>query len=342
MRGRRSFEARVVIEPAGLFGVEDGRTVLVEFKDEPSFLARVWQEVLQGRSSTSKSAGQILRVDFERGDYNGTVIDNVFHLRLVAASPGLARSGVDIFMRRFVRRLSVILGEAITYRLDELVDYDGHPCENTRYLAIPFAVYDLPSLTPLVGQATKETLTEDWILLRALDYYRFGHLYLDVRQQLFRSPRYLADAYGSFGDALIGSACLSFWKAATTILGEPGDPDMARRVMVLDLDKPEYSAGLDNLRKIRNDFDIAHRSYRELDIAVASSYVEVASKISAEVLLRYSDYIGAGGKSFPPSYEDVLLSHTDRRKELAEAASPVRARRSFTGQAAQRTEYPGR
>ncbi len=334
MPWRRRFEVKAVMEPAGLFGVADGSMVLIPFRDEQDFTEKVWRKVRAGMDSIPKDSGDLVRVDFKKDDFEVSIIDNVVRFWVVAATPAFARADVDSFMRRLVQRLSVATNEAITYHLTELRDYEGLLRDLPQFKVIPFAIYESSSMKGLIERAVADDYKEDFVCARALDYYHHGELYLDLARRIHYDPRYREDAFGTFGEALVVTAFLSFWKAMTVILHEPGKQDKVdlRRVDALGLNSPEFLEMHETLRDLRNVFDVAHRSHSELSAKRARSYAVAVRVMAAEVIEAYTRVTANGAPSFSPTWEETVMEDQELKKKLKPFERPgLRSRHLQTG-----------
>jgi hypothetical protein len=89
------------------------------------------------------------------------------------------------------------------------------------------------------------------------------------------------------------------WKALSTVLGDPSaDKDYQRRYKKLGFDDTFFLQKVEHVRKLRNEYDVAHYTVEsEKQNRVDSDYLE-AKKIVETALRAYRERLLAGGKPF--------------------------------------------
>lgn len=146
--------------------------------------------------------------------------------------------------------------------------------------------YDLAALREHIEEAATFADLVDERLDRALDY--FSHALFLYNQRIE-----IAGPFSPHQKFLVSSVFLNFWKAATTIIGDPSDRKDRFQKRFLDIGLPEdFRSRIENLKKLRDNFDVAHYSLDENRTQHLEENVDEAQNICRDVISQYRVFLG--------------------------------------------------
>lgn len=119
-----------------------------------------------------------------------------------------------------------------------------------------------------------------WLLIRAC----YGHPDRRNCTTLHRRARVLT--YKS----LIASVFLNIWKAVSAVVGDPSqDADYQRRYRELSLTDDFFQTRIESMRKLRNDYDVAHYTLDAGRLAQIEQEFGQSQVTTREVIGRYRE-----------------------------------------------------
>lgn len=149
--------------------------------------------------------------------------------------------------------------------------------------------YNLVQLRSQIEEAGTILNAGDDLLQKGLEYHNHAGMMAELAwEQLAERDRE--------SQHLISAAFLNAWKAITVILGEPKiQPAFQKRCELLAIDAP-LLASIDEARRLRNDFDVAHAHASQSRGAPVEEAFGRASATASEVLKRYASHLQAKSK----------------------------------------------
>ena len=273
------------ILPPGPFGVpEDGRTVLPAQAGTyagDAFHGALGIRAGYGALSRYRPDEEAIAADFELAGHPSQLRDNFLRVEVSADDHGgalaLARDSVD----SFVQHLGVAVGRSIIAvpLFVEGPNGDDRPA-HTPFMLASVTMYNLRSLREQIGVAAKAAALTDDRLARAIGYFQHA-------LWLFEQRAGIPNPYDSNSRLLIASVFLNLWKAASTVVGDPStDGDYQRRYRELGFDHGFFKTRIEPLRRLRNDYDVAHYHLDPTAIEVVERQFGEASETVREILSR--------------------------------------------------------
>ena len=143
--------------------------------------------------------------------------------------------------------------------------------------------YNLKKLEEDIVEAASFHNLSDPQLDRALQYYELALL-------LFERREMIAPVLSRQHAHLISVVFLYFWKAISAVVGDPSkDSDYQKRYRSLGFDYDYFKTKIEMIRKLRNDYDVAHYSLDENRIKEVDSNFKQAAKVVVEVVQKYRE-----------------------------------------------------
>jgi len=139
--------------------------------------------------------------------------------------------------------------------------------------------YDLSELQDSLRKAATASELDDARLSRALAY-------LQHAKWLFEQRAAMASPLDQNASLLISSVFLNIWKAVSSVVGDPStDRDYQRRYKQLGFDYAYFKQKIERLKKLRDDYDVAHYSLDDQRLEELERSYGDAVEIATEVLL---------------------------------------------------------
>lgn len=338
---REWYEGIVDLEPSGLFGNSGSDVIRVQSTDEGYFSYEVINNILYNGDLNSPDPSDQVQFGLSIKDESFGLFGNQLIIRLIEAFPGMARVSVEAKARIFVKKLSFSLGIPITYSIRRIERVGGgRPINPIEYKCIPYVVYDRKETTKAVSNTVQELNEVAGVLSISKNYFRLGQLFMRIWGMMFSDQNMREEMYWELGDAIIGTAYLHYWKAITTITEEPNLKEYNERIFKLGLDSGSFKKTLDILRKLRNDFDIAHRNYDSTAIHEPRQFINVVKNVAQTVIGRYEELNKKTGLTFGQPRKRADTEYQERISFIEkETGLDFKSKVGF-GWAISRTETP--
>jgi hypothetical protein len=285
MKVRGTFE----VLPSAPFGTpEEGTTVLPSGPGQ--FAGDVFHRSLvkvgHGVLSQYRKDGDALQTSVSVAGTEIRFRDNYADVLVEVAEPGKAYSAAATAIDLLLQHLSVSQRRAFSARPLVLETEDGAPLPIPRSVRMAsICQYNVARLKGHIElSATACTLSDDR-LQRALSYYEHALMLFDARSRL-------VDPQSRYQKQLISSALLNLWKAATSIIGDPSrrSDQYQRRYRSIGLPS-SFKAKLDELKALRDDYDVAHYSLSAESLEALERKAGFAIGVASEVILQYCDHL---------------------------------------------------
>ncbi|HEY3380940.1 MAG TPA: hypothetical protein VGK32_04185 [Vicinamibacterales bacterium] len=215
-------------------------------------------------------------------------IDNVIEIRYEAEGRSTALAEGLRIVETLLQHLALEHGKCFTARPLFLED----EAENLIPLPIilfqgTVTVYDLAGLGNQVIEAAGRVGVDDAVLEKALDYYEHA-LYL---MGAGPGPSWVPSTYRTAGH-LVAGAFLFLWKALSAIVGDPSiDGDYQRRYRTLGLDYVFFRDTIEEIRRLRNEDDVAHYRLDATGLETLKQRFEMARTAVRQVIIAYVAYL---------------------------------------------------
>jgi len=284
------FEVAFKISPSGLFGVpEDGRTVMPsvpgEYLGDP-YHTRSMTKVGHGTLPQYRHPDEAIKESFEIGSVQVRVEDNYAFLKVDAENPKDAYDRAQAAMEVFLQHLAVDQQRPFSYELLYSESEDGKAYPPPRIVTMSsVTMYNLGSLRESIRNARRFTSITDERLQRALQYFEHAVFLFEARNEV-------SNVFSRHFRYLISAIFLNLWKAVTTIVGDPStDHDYRSRYKKFGIEQPFFEQKIEGLRKLRNDYDVAHYHVAPERVQeIERNYYE-ASVVASEVINHYREFL---------------------------------------------------
>lgn len=238
------------------------------------------QEYSQYRSEEEKIS--ILLV---LGEISGRIVDNIMYLDVNADRPVEASQKASQAVDDFLRHVAV--NQQMLFQAKILqIEKDGQAVPVPGPITLGgLAIYNLKQLSRDIKYAEKYFVLCDDNLDKALKYFHYSLLLFEIAlRQEFHS------SWSS--NFFISSAFLNLWKCITTIVGDPSRrKDVYQKSYAkIGLEK-QQKGGIDQLKKLKDDYDVAHYSLQNETLSVVRNNFGKAIRIASEVIIKYREYI---------------------------------------------------
>lgn len=277
------FTVRFRLSPAAAFGVPDPDhcTVLpITAKDIgfPHFHPVTGEVVGHGPMPDYRSEEDALRLTAHLVNATLRFNDNYVYVSVDTPTALKAQFQATAALDGYLGHLSSICGTVFTFDILSVDSTRADSYPPQQHFDVSMYAYNLPKIRDAVGEAAKATAISDRRYLRALGYHNHasflsGHLAVAMLPDSHR--RHLAAA-----------VFLNYWKAVSTLLGDPAkkDRDHQRRYRKYGLSKDFFEKSVKRLYKLRNDYDVAHYSLDPEKLDQLKEEVGFALRTSEEVL----------------------------------------------------------
>jgi hypothetical protein len=293
------------IQPHAWFGLPDGaKIVLPAGRNVITFGATFGPGGgVKTTPSRYRDERDAIQMTIELENIRGLLKDNVLSLSVDATDARHAYDLTTKVARMIVRNLSLGRGELFSFKPVSISDgmTIGPPIFG---LSIPLGVYAPYDLDMIRRDVTAGELVierGDPVMDKALVYYEHGLYLYETLQAAEHDPQEIQDHvdFLSTHFALTLADCmLNFWKAITTIIGDPAVPtekaSYKSRYKQLGLPEDFFSSRIKPLRKLRNDADIAHYRLERKGLEKIHGLIKIAKETTEIILRAYRDYLGRG------------------------------------------------
>jgi len=280
------------VSPPAFFGLPDGSRIVVPVKPEsqqivgPAFDPRTGHLVMHGTLSHYRNKEEKLQFELRNNKICLSINDNFFEFSFSAATNQEAENQLIEAADHFVRSMSVLYGTRFWYTV-VVAEVDGVPYHMASVHSFPIlnaTIYNLEQLQHRITDVFRWSSIINDRLNKALQYYDFALLLFET---------FVMGKIGATHTQLIvASAFLQFWKAITTVLGEPGtDRDYQRRFREIGFPKDFWSSRISPLYDIRNEEDVAHYSLSYHSVTDLLNQFKDVSTVCKDVISTYAEYL---------------------------------------------------
>lgn len=298
-----TFEVFFSLCPPGWFGLpEQGKTVV----PSGTGVAAPWIDMVTGTLEGTgtlpiyRQEDRALRAQFSLPKCQAKLVDD----RLILTVPGdRDRPPIAEAMAtadRFAMLLAALYGQYLSVRVDK-----ASIKEDSKYrpIVVPKALrvlslraYDLERMSQCVARAGQACFLEDDALTRALAYFYHG---LFLEQTMYDTDQTASIWPLLHLQALLSVGILTFFKAASTILGDPAsDRDYQRRYRRYGVSRKLWE-DFDKLYRLRSTRDVAHYTKEQIETEVAARDWAFAKVTTSEVLGVYISHLEKGQTAGP-------------------------------------------
>jgi hypothetical protein len=284
---RKYFRVHFDVNPPYAFGLESDEVDAVPKGVDPVFHADLehrttWLKREDG-SLTQRTDAEALRTSFSLNDKTFSAADNRFIVSLYSSDAKRAIEEARLELQRVLRYLSTLMkGPAFAFAVQPLFVEEGAkilPAQDW-FSGRRFFVFDnaaTASELKHIGDLLSG-IPHDRRLDQALEYFVLGDELASLASDWESDERDRAIAPLRF---------LQYWKALTTIIGDPSrSPNFQSRPKQLGLKRHFFRQHIKPLQDLRNDFGVAH-------IADISAVRIVGSHQAAECRSAAAEVIGA-------------------------------------------------
>lgn len=283
------FFVRYRINPPGHFGIPDGNEVIV-----PSALKTIFTPTVDNHDPNMSFVGygtlpiyrkddEAINLEFNLSGTSFTIKDNFFRLGVEAIDLNEAYYKANNILEEFLKNLGLSSGILFTYEAFQFEAENGEFHNLPRYIEFPTArVYNLVKLKQDFYEAAKYHNLEDARLSKAIDY-------LEQAQLLFLRIGNITSPFSRHYSQLFASIYLNLWKSITVVIGDSRERDFQSRYKKLGFDFNYFKNNIEPIKRMRDDFDVAHYSLKQENIQEVRKQFGIAQRTVSEVLRRYRD-----------------------------------------------------
>jgi hypothetical protein len=247
------------VSPSSPFGLPDGDVLVLPAPGGsfigPSVHSRAGVIFSRGTLSVYRRLESRLQVEIEISEGRLRFVDNALELHFSAAD---RTSALDTGLRmvdQFLQGLAVEHGRRFSARPLFLEDESQHLVTLPMVLfKNTVTIFDIDALKSQIESAAMNLQVHDEVLQKALGYYEHA-LFLSSAAP---EPDGLPSSHRT-ASHLMAAAFLFLWKALSVIVGDPNiDNDYQSRYRRLGLDYAFFAGTIEEIRRLRNDEDVAH------------------------------------------------------------------------------------
>ncbi len=219
--------------------------------------------------------------------------DNEARLHIDARSDDDAEAIARVILERLTLHLTAYTDHLISYHLDRVDNIDTNRYSTPSTVSIHFEMYDLPRLRGALESAAQAWDCTDQILEKAMGYFQHALFLMKATDSI--RHRSLSQIF------LLSDAFLNLWKAVSTVIGDPSkDSDYQSRYRMIGIAPDFFRDEIEPLRKLRNDYDVAHYMVGRAGLDEVAENFGKASRTAEHVLSAYRHYLVNGGKPLAP------------------------------------------
>lgn len=289
------FTVTFEISPPGVFGLpEKGVTVIPPMSDGwrgdvfHTFSMRAGRFIKAGHGTLPKYREESERITLpiELGSVKGHIVDNFVFLETETDNHWKALLSTQDALNVFLQHLSVNSGTLFraTPLIIETDDERTYPIPVQSRMG-SYKVYNLGMLTENIKTAQRFSQLNDARLRKSLNYFEHALWLYEhaVQMEIVTSKHYTY---------LISTIFLNLWKSITTIVGDPtrskdGYQKRYKEIGLNEKDKVE----IDKLKKLRDDYDVAHYTLTEDSFQDVQKNFGIALKTCAEVIRVFRKHL---------------------------------------------------
>lgn len=293
LAGRMLVTVVLEIAPSGAFGLpQDGVTVVSGPREGTGDIyRRIGPDFVRagyGELSEYRRPEDALCLSIRLPGAHVKIRDNFASVSLEATDTGEAMRAAISTLDKYLRHLMIEEPRPFSVKPLFAETDDGQaaraPFGSTTLANV--TGYDLAALREHMEEAATFADLVDERLDRALDY--FSHALF-----LYSKRMGIAGPFSPHQKFLVSSVFLNFWKAATAIIGDPAlrKDRFQRRFVDIGLPKA-FRSRIERLKKLRDDFDVAHYSLDEDRTQHLEENVAEAQNICRDVISQYRVFLG--------------------------------------------------
>lgn len=287
------FQITLEIMPASTFGVPQDNVTVLRGKSGANYFGNTYHSdtmtlVGYGSLPEYRTEEEAINLSFPLGSVQVNLHDNFVFVEVVAVTAKEAYNKAIEEISKFLQNLSLSHGGLFTYRPLIIEADNGKLFPVPQYNSMGnVTVYDIEHLRNHIVESQKYQNLVDQRLERACRY--FGHA-----RFLFIKRMQIADPLSEHFNMLIASVYLNLWKAASAIVGDPSnreDSDYKSRYKKFGFDEEYFNTKIERIRKLRNDYDVAHYTLDDERIGDIEKNFGKADAIVTEIIQRYREYL---------------------------------------------------
>jgi hypothetical protein len=235
-----------------------------------------------------RSDEEAIDLTFALADIQIHLHDNFVFADIEAATPSEAYNRTTKALGEFLEHLSLNQGGYFSYRplIIESAGGELFPIPSYNPLGA-VTIYNLEGLQKNIVDVQQYCGLSDQRLSRALEYLNHSRFLFGKRLQI-------ADPLSEHFTMLIASIFLNLWKAASAVVGDPSKPedtDYRQRYKKLGFDEAFFTTKIEKIRKLRNDYDVAHYTLADERISNIEQNFGEADSIVVQILKRYREIL---------------------------------------------------
>jgi tetratricopeptide (TPR) repeat protein len=289
------FTVTFEISPPGVFGLpEKGVTVIPPMEGgwkgdifhTPSMRAGKFIKAGHGTLPKYREDSKRISLPIELGKVKGNVVDNFIFLEIDTDDHYKALLSTQDALNVFLQHVSVNNGTLFrsTPLIIETDDGRTYPIPGKVRMGA-YKVYNLEKLAENIKTAQKFSQMRDARLQKALNYYEHALWLYDNSTQL----EIITSRHYTY---LISTIFLNLWKSITTIVGDPtrSKDGYQKRYKEIGLNE-EDKADIDKLKRLRDDYDVAHYTLTEDFFEDVRKNFGIALKTCARVIWVFREHL---------------------------------------------------
>lgn len=296
------FDVCSEIYPSGLFGIpqKDMTVIPVNYEYKYEFMELVSGTVVQvghGTVSKYREWHETLRLGLSLNGINAKLHDNRLLLTLETETLQEAEKRSHELMDWLMLNLTLSDESKYRYHYKLLSIHSDTGMEATLPLKPPMwgtyhMFYNLDELRERFLGTVYYSYTIDERLFKAFKYYDHGIEIIDS----LPNPAQISE-FEMFNVQLLSvSSFLNFWKAITTILGDPNPKSDGKlvyesRYKKFGISENFFNSRIESLRSIRNEEAVAHYEVGSEGMVNVSDSLAEAQEVARLVLTSYREYL---------------------------------------------------
>lgn len=289
----KNFKITFEIHPASQFGLPQGKTTVLPSKPNrhyfsDSYHTQTMTKIGYGSLSKYRSDNEKIKYSFSFNGLGISIEDNFLFVNIESSNQNEAYEKAKHECENFINHLSINHGALFVLKPVLIESDDGIHYPIPKYLnLINVTIYNLENLKNSIIDTRKCLNLSDQRLDRAITYYRYAKFLFEKRNEI-SNP--LSEHYGQ----IISSVFLNLWKSVSSILGDPSkseDSDYQKRYKELGFDSSFFKTKVEKIRKLRNNYDVAHYALSNSEIEKIQENFGEADEIALIVIKGYRKYL---------------------------------------------------
>lgn len=279
------FDFVVELSPGGHFGLPDKERTVIPVQQGDVFTPHLDTMTgnLIGHGTLSNYRHEPTMIEFADNQVKIRCIDNHLYIKIVDETSIKAQKRVDQICTRILQMFSINSTIHLEYKIIQCTTGNQKCLLEKRVDFGKFTFYDLDKLKNDFYSAMTLGHLIDERLHKAQAYFSHALILEQLKINMINEEEY-------HNKLLASEMLLNFNKSVTTIVGERSESDYGERYKQFNISSSLWR-DVQQLRRLRNDKDIAHYSPSWDKLQIALDNLSFAKETAQQVLMKYVEWL---------------------------------------------------